>query len=282
MIVELIRPKSGKPFRQINHDGQCYLVAPKKGRYHIKLHNNCAARKLAVVSVDGLSVLDGEKASTHGDGYVLDGWETLIIKGWRRTDEEVAEFNFTEKDESYSAQAGKGTKNTSVVGVTVFDERCEFKIRPITEIHHYHSPWSPYVSDQYRSVTVEHVPQSITLTSAVEGDEPVINQCYLSTNTPSPRGTTPRRRLKGSMDAGLLRSAAVDLGTGYGKRAEMRVEYVSFNRASATPSVVISIRYAMKARLKEWGVPVDAKSVDVPQPFPAERVACEPPPGWGG
>lgn len=109
MQVDIIHPKTGKSFKGVHHDGTDYVVAIKGRPFSIRLYNNCNRRRMAVVSVDGLDVMTGEPASSRAEsGYVLNPWQTMEIKGWHRTNREVAQFVFDSNDKSYSAKMGKG------------------------------------------------------------------------------------------------------------------------------------------------------------------------------
>lgn len=283
MLVEIIRP-NGTPYRQVEFKGERFLVAPKKGRYHIRLTNDSHARVMAVVSVDGLNIIHGKECSRQDQGYVLDPWQRATIKGWTRTDDEVAEFKFTAKDGSYSAKMGKGTKNTSVIGVAVFEEKPQWRGVAVPE--------PAYEADDDREVLDSHF---FTETSDTyrEGE-----QTY-SCNTISCNTMAPLRGMKGgpggqSLGSSSLRSRsrsmtssrpvgakskAPDLGTAYGKKTEMHTTKTTFYPKDH-PEQVISIRYATHAKLKEWGVPLHQKA-KLPNPFPAEP-SCPEPPGWRG
>ncbi len=143
MRIEILQ--GGHVLRQYNHNGKSYIEAPPQGDYEIRLTNNCPRRRMTVVSVDGVNVVDGTNAGYDGPGYVLRAWESINIKGWRRTDSEVARFSFAPQEGSYSAQTGRGTKNTGVIGIAVFEEKQ--KPQPIIintppvyrqEVHHHH------------------------------------------------------------------------------------------------------------------------------------------------
>jgi hypothetical protein len=80
-------------------------------------------RAVAVMSVDGLSIMDGKSAKANGRGYVLElGEQSFDIPGWRLNDEEVAAFVFAAVPDAYASQMGKPT-NIGVIGATFFYER---------------------------------------------------------------------------------------------------------------------------------------------------------------
>jgi len=113
----------GRTVRKINHAGRTYLPVECGREFTIRITNNNRHKVCAVVSVDGLSVMTGEEASHDDSGYIVDGNSHIEVRGWRRGDEEVAAFEVTGKHGSYSARAGKGTKNTGVIGVVIYPEK---------------------------------------------------------------------------------------------------------------------------------------------------------------
>lgn len=266
MQVEIIHP-SGRVFRQVHHEGQTYLVAPRTGRYWIRLHNEMNERVMAVVSVDGLNVIHGGECSQKDQGYLLGPYESCVIKGWTRSRDEVAEFNFTSKRQSYSAKMGKGTRNTSIVGVAVFREK-----RPA-----YHdilrSAPVPPAAPAYEECGEDTSFSVNSMNFAPEsGEVPTAGSLDLECSTRG-RMRSARRRPGGQ----TLSKSSVDLGTGYGKRTEMQTTLVSFEPRE-TPEQVVSIRYGTRAKLGEWGVPLYQRQ---PEPFPAGP-SCPAPPGWRG
>lgn len=148
--VEILQ--HGKVLKQIDHQGRSFIVAPPSGSYQIRLSNKYGrntpdktGRLLVVVSVDGLNIIDGTPASYDGPGYVIMPHQTILIPGWHRSNKEVAEFDFQPEGSGYSAQVGKGTKNTGVIGIAVFEERHVPVVRqPVPLVHS-----DPFNSDSY-------------------------------------------------------------------------------------------------------------------------------------
>jgi hypothetical protein len=86
---------NGKPLRTIDHKGKTYLPVPKVGaEYEIRVWNHGPHRIAAIVSVDGLSVIDGQPASESRPSYIVSPYSTIRIKGWRRSLDTVAAFAF--------------------------------------------------------------------------------------------------------------------------------------------------------------------------------------------
>lgn len=103
-------------------DGALYVAGTPGHRYAVRLANRSGGRVLAVLSVDGVNAVTGQTASPDQSGYVLGPWETTQITGWRKSLDEVAQFNFTALPDSYAARTGR-PDDVGVIGVAVFAER---------------------------------------------------------------------------------------------------------------------------------------------------------------
>ena len=88
----------------------------------IGIENETDSRFEAVVSVDGLDVVDGELASFDKRGYVVEPFTSTVIDGWRTSQHSVAAFRFADLEESYAARSGQ-SRNVGVVGVAFFREQ---------------------------------------------------------------------------------------------------------------------------------------------------------------
>ena len=77
-----------------SRDGDGFVVVPRWGvEYEIRIANHERHdRVLFVIGVDGLSVMDGSRASQRSGGYVLEPGESSRIRGWRRGLDHVAAF----------------------------------------------------------------------------------------------------------------------------------------------------------------------------------------------
>jgi hypothetical protein len=105
------------------HSAGRALIAGNDGeRYRIVVRNGTSARFEIVASVDGNDVIDGKPASTDRRGYLVDPYGTLVIDGFRTSDDQVAAFRFGRVAESYAAQTS-GDRNVGVVGLAIFAER---------------------------------------------------------------------------------------------------------------------------------------------------------------
>jgi hypothetical protein len=114
---------AGRPVPTIAHAGKTYLPVPRLGsEYQIRVHNFGSRRIVAIVSVDGLSVLNGKPASSAHPGYIVDAGNHIVIKGWRRDLDTVAAFSFEEREKSYAALVGR-SENIGVIGLIAIEEQ---------------------------------------------------------------------------------------------------------------------------------------------------------------
>jgi hypothetical protein len=90
------------------------------GTYSIVLRNRCQCDLQAVLSVDGLDVLDGRPASVTKRGYVIPAGETLEVKGYRTGYNSVAAFQFSSVSGSYANLSRGNTRNVGVIGLAVY------------------------------------------------------------------------------------------------------------------------------------------------------------------
>lgn len=99
------------------------LIAGADGqRYRIQIVNHTGGRFEIVSSVDGLDVVDGRPADLAKRGYIIDPYQTLVIDGFRQSDDYVAAFRFGRVSDSYAARTS-GDRNVGVIGIAFFAER---------------------------------------------------------------------------------------------------------------------------------------------------------------
>lgn len=121
---------------KISFKGDTWVEGQDQKEYSLRITNNCPTRVLAVVSVDGLNVLNGKKAGFNDTGYVVD--REVVIPGWRKSADNTAAFYFTYPEDSYADRVGKG-QNVGVIGVAFFAE----KTRPPEIENNYRSAPAP-------------------------------------------------------------------------------------------------------------------------------------------
>jgi len=242
MDVNVIDRDSGARLPVYRHDGQWWVAGRPGARYAIEVRNTTGERVLGVMSVDGVNVINGETAGWEQTGYVLSRWQSARITGWRKSDSEVAAFNFTALPDSYAARTGR-PGNVGVIGVAVFREK---------------APEPP---------PLEIVPEPAPERRAVPAD----GQSAPSLLGGQAQSSTPDRAAE--MDRMESRAAAKPavprLGTGHGEREGSWVSHTEFERRGARPDEIITIRYDSRANLVALGViPVPLRPVPRLAPFP--------------
>jgi len=100
-----------------------FVVGEEGRRYSIVVRNKSDWRLEIVLSVDGLDVLDGRKASLRKRGYIVAPRAQLVVEGFRQSTEAVAAFRFGPVRESYANEKYHSTTNVGVIGVALFNER---------------------------------------------------------------------------------------------------------------------------------------------------------------
>ena len=117
-----LKDQSGRFLPGLIVGDRWFVVGEEGRRYSIVVRNKMNARLEIVLSVDGLDVLDGGKASLRKPGYIMKPRSQLIVDGFRQSTEAVAAFRFSPVRESYAAEKYRNTKNVGVIGVAVFHE----------------------------------------------------------------------------------------------------------------------------------------------------------------
>ncbi|MFC4992960.1 hypothetical protein [Rubritalea tangerina] len=109
--------------KNVHSGGRRYVVGKDKASYSIVVKNRCHSRLELVMSVDGLDVMDGKPASVKKRGYVIDAGKTLVVKGFRTSEDAVAAFKFSSVSQSYSNLKHGTTRNVGVIGMAVYTEK---------------------------------------------------------------------------------------------------------------------------------------------------------------
>ena len=122
--VELgVRDGSGRFLTGFTAGGDNFVTGVAGRRYTIVVKNHSPGRVEAVISVDGLDVIDGKAASFSKRGYLIDPFGDLEIDGFRTSNNEVAAFRFGSVQSSYAKKKHGNTRNVGVIGAAMFHER---------------------------------------------------------------------------------------------------------------------------------------------------------------
>ena len=116
---------NGTPVKQYSHQGRTYVQATEGAEFEIRIKNGSHSRILAIPSVDGMSVITGTEATDESPGYIVNGYNSYLVRGFRTSNERVNAFKFSKKSESYAAKnesVNFDTSNCGVIGVRMWAE----------------------------------------------------------------------------------------------------------------------------------------------------------------
>lgn len=256
---------NGKPQKIHYHDHNYYIEARENYEYSIKIKNNSYNRILAVVSVDGLSVMDGKSASDESGGYIIDGYQSYEIKGFRKDLDTVGAFKFVKKNNSYAKTKGNGAEvNCGVIGVMIFEEKA--KVTWVLNNHNipndeviYKEPYSPkpqWGDLPITSSSVNNILFNRCASNHIESNQ--LKCCNFTSHS-------------------QLSEDNFKLGSTWGTKQESKVKEVEFERGNLVFSV--DIYYSTRNDLIDMGVNIIKEpKISRPQSFP--KKFAEPPKGW--
>jgi len=287
MRVEILQ--NGAILQTVHHGGQNFAMAPVSGFCVIRLTNDAPRRRLAVVSVDGINVLeldkDGRGATHSGPGYVLGPHEVLDIPGWHRSNNEVASFDFVPKGKSYTEGMGRGESSRGVIGVAVFDdvfaalwglfEHRRTTCRPVWRKSVYPCRAVGGLAEMFSDQ-----PPELSLPTDATEDLSRRLRSFCSTQK-STSGDPPVASI--GHEPPTISEPIPSVGIGYGQAQAFHTTSTTFERATKSPAEVVVLRYATREQLESWGVPLPGAPLPAPAAFPGQQGAsCPAPPGWRG
>lgn len=233
--------------------GEYWVAGTPGARYAIAVRNKLGERVMAVTSVDGINVLNGATASWGQTGYVFGAYVNYQITGWRKSNAEVAAFEFSAASDSYADRTGRPNQ-VGVIGVALFKER---QPEPVV----LPAPTPYYSREQAQGRDVR---ESARMDSSS-------NQA-----PPAPPAAAAAQKSMGAAASGDSSAAPTEarsampapkLGTGHGQREDSHVSHTSFARAQSQPHEIITIRYDSRENLVAAGI-IYERPHRVPNPFP--------------
>lgn len=120
--VTVIDRNTGATLPVYHSRGEHWVAGAPGARYAIAVRNKLGERVMAVTSVDGINVLNGATASWGQTGYVFGAYANYQITGWRKSNAEVAAFEFAADQDSYAERTSRPNQ-VGVIGVALFKER---------------------------------------------------------------------------------------------------------------------------------------------------------------
>lgn len=246
--IEIIDRDTGQRLPIYTHLGRRYVAGTPGSRYAVAVRNRSGARVLAVIAVDGVNAVSGETAAWNQTGYVLGPFQRYEVRGWRKSQERIAAFEFTALSDSYAARTGR-PNDVGVIGVALFREA--LRPEPQTLAPPARSQLrSDASSEAARASAADAAPSAPSAPAAAEA-----------------RSGADHAADRASAEAAASRRLSERLGTGHGRSESAPVSFTDFERARPQPDQIVTIHYDSRANLIALGV-IPPAPVARPQPNP--------------
>jgi hypothetical protein len=284
--------------------GRYYVQGNDNERYTIRVTNPTGNRVEAVVSVDGLDVVDGEEGDLNKRGYIVPAYGEVRIEGFRTSLADVATFRFSSVDNSYAGKKGKA-RNVGVIAVAIFEEQAPPPDQQIIVPEVTRRP--TYWEDEVGGVDAGPAPRGRVAQHNKKADKKAAEAPADRTAAapPPPRpgamggagapatatatapSAAPRREaVEEDFDGDVgnyepapqQRSNRPGLGTEFGESRYSAASYTKFVRAANRPIAIAELRYNDTAGLVALGIPIqpipDEGEImlrETADPFPGDR-----------
>jgi len=256
---------NGSPVKEYLHEDQRYIEGKKDTPFTIRLRNDTNKRALYVLTVDGISVISGKEGSYNSKGYIIPPRDSIKIKGWRTSDDSVAQFLFTDGKDSYGAKIGQ-SDNLGVIGCAVFNEKPKHTAR----ITYGNSYWPIFESDH--DFFKDTIPYD-TVTSAMNSGAGGGSKDVFGSS--GGNGTGGADGLSVTYTTASTYSVS-SLGTGFGDETYSPAITANFDRED-DPTSVMTIYYDTRKNLEAKGVKFVTPVYIAPSAFPKDEGYCKPP-----
>ena len=230
-LVDVSVEVAGSPaplYHAVDGSGRLYFEACEGRTYTLRIANRTHERLGTLVVVDGLNAISGERepvagGRTPGRMYVLGAWETVEVRGWRTSLDQVRQFTFVDEKASYAARSGKANSRMGWVEVAVHRER-----RPVAAVQ-------PRREDEYSSAERDRARDEAPAEAA---------------SAPSAKAKRGADGVVGGVVGGRAQGYP---GTGWGQAAYDPATVVRFD-AAAHPAERITLRYEYASALHALGI----------------------------
>lgn len=282
--------EDGSSLSTYAHNGRYYILGEVGTRYIIRVTNPTPRRIEAVVSVDGLDVIDGEAGDLRKRGYIVPPYGDVRIEGFRTSQTDVATFRFSSVDGSYAGKKGKA-RNVGVIAVALFEEQAGPEmVEEDVDIasrgngrrrYDYRDDLAPRPESSGERVGI--APRAKRAPTVDKGEESLEAEAPAapvaggaSVSRPADCCGAPPPPMKQQRDR-------AGLGTEFGEQRYSAASFTRFVRATGKPIAIAELRYNDRSGLTALGIPVspmpDEEEImlrETADPFPGDRFARPP------
>lgn len=248
---------NGRKVKEYTHNGLTYIEAKEGTEFSIEVKNHHYGRVVAIISVDGIDVVDGKPATSKSRGYILNGTSAETIRGYRRSQDEIAAFKFTNAQGSYAADKGAG-QNNGIIAVKFVGEAIAYAG------HSYKSIIAPPSYPKFGDSTYGGTLRRLSLDNGPQNTS--INYCAAVGESASASMST----------SASAPAASFDMGTTWGSVREDKTTEVPFKYGAELGT--IEFYYASRESLNAMGIPLVSQKA-LPQAF-ADSKYAQPPSNW--
>ena len=134
---------NGKTITRHSHEGKLFIEGHHGSEYTIRVQNNTSRRVLAILSVDGINVVNGTEAKEASTGYVIAAYGAINVKGFRESNDHVGTFKFSTKEKSYTNTTATGSmQDCGVIGCMIVEEKVKPYVPPVQHYHYHDWDWT--------------------------------------------------------------------------------------------------------------------------------------------
>lgn len=290
--VQILRA-TGETLPTYAHRGRFYVAGDAGERYVIRITNPTPHRIEAVVTVDGLDVVDGEPGALRKRGYIVAPYGETRIEGFRTSQSNVATFRFSSVADSYAGKKGKA-RNVGVIAVALFEEerpRDQQLAVPRSEPYPHHYGPDEYESGARGRAEAADVPTSTptsrTRIAPAKRSSSDSSAREAVRHAPPPPSAAAVTSGVGGYDGSPTPTPSRQrpgLGTEFGEQRYSASTFTRFVRAADRPIAIAELRYNDAAGLTALGIPVEPSpdeqelmTRETANPFPGDTRFARPP-----
>jgi hypothetical protein len=279
--VQILR-ENGDTLPTYAHRGRFYVQGNAGERYVVRVQNPTPNRIEAVVTVDGLDVVDGENGDLRKRGYIVPPYGEVRIEGFRTSTEDVATFRFSSVADSYAGKKGKA-RNVGVIAVALFEEEVqrpqEIIVQGAPPPHRFRRPADDFEVHSRAEGKAPSAPSKQAMRRPAPAPRPAPPPAAEAGGAPAPSASAPADFYDEAPPPVVTREQSRSrpgLGTEFGEQRYSAVSFTRFVRAANRPIAIAELRYNDAAGLMALGIHV--------QPLPDEgeimtRETADPFPG---